>query len=835
MYTSVVVLVGIFVSGLLLRTGSVYAQEERGPEAILTGQVVDAESGDPLIGATVALWEYAEDDSTLVTGTVTDSSGTFEFDELPRDAFTLRVSYVGYESVQRTDTRPALAEGEGDLGTLALAPQPTETEGVEVTADRPAAQIQTDRTVYNTADRAVSAGGTARTVLENLPSIEVDVDGDISFRGNENVAIHVNGEPASLSGESLIGYLQSLPAGAVQRVEVIPNPSARYEPEGMAGIINIVLRRDVDAGWGGGLTLSGQRDANAKYGGSGSINATYQSGDWRLITSYSHRRDESEDTSERFRRIFASTESDEVERREEQSGLEDEYDLSHSVSAEIEHQWTDQTSLTLDNTLSYRTEDVEERITYRDEPNGDASPDRYARLIAEEQFDRSLDTRLSLNHDIVPDEHTVEAEVRYDWEIESESGTYREHPRNGNDILEDQLRSDEAEELNETEQDGSFELDYTRPLGPLTLETGYKGTFRRLDSDQLFQGRTSLGDPLEERSTNAFVFDEVINAGYGILKKEWEQFGIEGGLRGEHVRTNFDLESREEPFDNQYVSLYPSAFFNYSPNERRQMRLSYSKRVNRPGLWNINPLDDNSDPNTRWVGNPALDPEYIHSFEFTATQRWKVGSLSASPYLRHTVNEIEFIETLEDGVSVLRFENVASSTSYGTELIGTVHFGDRLQGTLSGNLYRVVTDASNLNSDLSEDALAISTRANLRSKLRDGLQLELSQFYRPAMDVPGGRRGRFLRTTLALKQDVFAGNGSLAVRVDDVFNTQSFEIRRETDIFYQESTIDWSTREVSLTFQYTFGNTPDDRGGRGRGGGDFGGGGAEGGMPPGGG
>jgi len=185
--------------------------------------------------------------------------------------------------------------------------------------------------------------------------------------------------------------------------------------------------------------------------------------------------------------------------------------------------------------------------------------------------------------------------------------------------------------------------------------------------------------------------------------------------------------------NSSYVSLYPSAFLTYKPNQKRQVRLSYSKRVDRPGLWDINPIEDNENPTFRERGNPGLDPEHIHSFELSLTQRWSMASVSVTPYLRRTVSEIEEVrreETINgEPVIVQRAQNLSTSTSYGTELITTLNFGDRLEGTASGNVYCSVTDGSNLTTDLSQDAILFSGRANLQAKLRDGLQLELSQYY----------------------------------------------------------------------------------------------------------
>jgi outer membrane receptor protein involved in Fe transport len=817
-------LYGLLGGALLFGVSSAHAQEQEGPTGSLSGQVIDEGSGKPLQGATVALWEDTASDSTLVTGTVTESDGRFSFSDVPVETYTLRVSFVGYQDQRFPDTRPSRT-GEGSLGTIRLAQEAEQAGEVEVTADRPAAQIETDRTVYNTSERAVSAGGSARNVLETLPSVQVDTDGSISYRGNESVAIHINGEPASLQGQSLVGYLQSLPAGAVQRVEIIPNPSAKYEPEGMAGIINIVLQRDIESGWGGGVTASGRADANARYGGSGSMNLGYRSEAFRFVTTYSHRRGGEEDSDTRFVEQFVSGQGNTLV---DQVGREEEFEQSHSVTSRFNYSITEMTSLNFEGTFSVRRDDSEGRNEeYRFTRDMNGTPDSTnVRLIQENSGDETVDGRLSFDHAFVEDEHMLEAQIQYDRDFEDGDNTYSNYALQPVDEL-GPRRSMESEEVGEDEQDGTLEVDYVRPLGGFDFETGYKGSYRRLESDRTFF-RRSDGRIIDQEQSD-FVFDEQIHAAYGILSHDLGDFGVEAGLRAETVNTIIDVIGDDE-VNTDYVSLYPSAFLTYEPSERRQARLSYSKRVDRPSLWDLNPIDDTENPTFRNQGNPNLDPEYIHSFELTGTQRWGGASVTVTPYLRHTVNEIEEIEqdTTINGRQVIlrRAENFSSSTSYGAELVTTFNWNERLEGTLSGNVYRSVTDGSNLSTDLSNDALTFSANANVRAELSDGLRLEFSQFYRPATDIPGGRMDRITSTELALQQDVFGGDGSLTFRVDDLFNANQFNVWRRTNNFYQESTFQWGAREYSLTFQYTFGADPDQGGERGGpGGGDYDGGG----------
>jgi len=794
----VVALLAVSVGGV----PSAFAQEE----GTVTGRIVAEDTGAPLEGATVALWSSTAGDSTLVSGTATGPEGRFVLEGIPIDAYALRVSFVGYATRYFPGTRPTAGAGT-DLGTIRLASETTQAGEVEVMAERPAARMETDRNVYDTGEEALNAGGTARSVLEGLPSIRIDMDGSISFRGSESVSLHINGEPASLDGQSLVNYLESLSANAVERVETIPNPSAKYEPTGMAGIINIVLRQDLEAGWNGGVTLGTERDANGQYGGNVSGNAGYQSGGWRLSATYSHRRDREEDADSRF---LEQLTDDGPNRLTDQVTREEEQDRSHSLNTRAEYTVSERTSLNLETTFSHRGDEETGATEYWEYQGAAAASnlqDRYARVTDTESLDRSVDGRFGIDHAFA-DDHSLSAQLRYDREFESEDGVYDVFGYANGTRLDDP-RAQELEAINEDEQDGSLELDYERTLSGIDIETGYKGTLRRLDNDQTFEG--------DERT---FTFDEQIHAAYGTVSRGVGDVTLEAGLRGETVGTTFDL-SGEGRTESSYVSLYPSAFLTYKPSQKRQARLSYSKRVDRPNLWHISPLEDNEDPTFRREGNPNLDPEYIHSFELSLTQRWGLGSVSVTPYVRRTVNEIERVqreETTESGerIVVSRAENLSSSTAYGTELVGTFNVGDRLEGRLNGSVYRSVTDGSNLTTDRSQDAILYSGRANLKVQVQDGLQLELSQFYRPGRDIPPqGRMDSFSSTEMALRQQLFGGDGSLTLRVDDLFDQTERNMWYRDDDIYQESSFQWGSREASLTLQYTFGSgSGNERGGR---------------------
>jgi hypothetical protein len=350
------------------------------------------------------------------------------------------------------------------------------------------------------------------------------------------------------------------------------------------------------------------------------------------------------------------------------------------------------------------------------------------------------------------------------------------------------------------------------------LEAGYQGELETERNDQLFEVLDMETDAFLTEDVSVFDYEENTHAVYTLLTRPIGNFEVKAGARAEQAITTFTLPSRDESYDNNYFSIFPSAFLTYKPNEQYQARLSYSKRVRRPNSWQLNPIDDNEDPTFRRIGNPQLGPEYVHSFELSLTRKWTPATLSVTPFYRRTVNEIERSQTLSpDGVTTLTFENFASSFSYGLEVVTSLQMEEWVRGNVSVNANRVVTDGSNLTTDLSNDAMEYSGRANLTFSIGPGLNLQLSQWYRAPMDIAGGEIGAMMSSEVGLQKRLFDGRGSISVRANDVFDAMNFDIERRTNTFYTQSTRDWSQRQIMVTFSYSFGQDSNQRGGRGGG------------------
>ena len=792
---SLVVLLGLLVP--------MPAHAQNAADGSVRGGVVDAESGDTVPGASVAL--HAASDSALVTGATTQQNGRFTIPGVPAGRYFLKVSYVGYETATVDDVQ--VQSGALNVGEVALQQRAEQLENVEVTAERQYMQVEAGKTTYNPQNQPVLAGGSGLSVLDNIPSIQIDISGNISYRGNQGVAIHLNGSPTPLSGEALTSFLEGLSAGDIERVEVIPNPSAAYDPEGTGGIINVVLAEGAQDGWGGGLSASA--DTRGRY--NGSANTQYGHGPWTLYTTYSARYDQEEETGFRYRenRYLDPTTYLEQDRSQEESGL------SNSFHTSLDYVPSEADQLSLSAVVSHQSEDGAERAVFS-ELDGDRDlTRRYDRETTTDETDFSMDYELEYTHAWEPRTHEFSLEAEFETDRETQGETYRQHvlplddPSDAEGTLADRQEVDERVH----EREASVEADYQRALGEkFDLEAGYDGSFEWQDSNYDSRSLNEAGVlTTDENLNNTFTYAEQTHALYGTLDGEHGDFSAQLGLRAERALTRFEQQTLGEHFNNNYFSLFPSAALTYEPGERNTFRASYSKRVRRPSTWQLNPFGSYDDPTFRRVGNPNLTPEYTHSFELSYTRLGDTYTVSLTPYYRYTVDEISWTEELTPGgVTILTFDNFATEDSYGAELVGSLTLGDTFKGNASVNAYKQVTNGSNLSSSLSSNALGFRTRASLSADLGWGIAMQASQHYQAPMDIPGGREGARFRTNVALQKKLLGDRLTLNLRARDLFGAREEVVERLSDRYYREYTRQSDSRSMRLTLRYTFGGGGED-------------------------
>jgi len=774
----------LFVISLLAPTASGRQAAEVPRAASVTGRVVEATSGNPMPGANVILRRMA--DSTLVAGTTTDSLGRFVLEDLPLTSLQLTARFVGYTPVHRK-VEPE-AEAVTRIETLRMQASTESLDGVDVVGERGVLTTEGGKKVYRI-DRSQTnlAGKSTADVLRDLPSVRVSRDGAVSLRGQSDVRLFVNGQPMSLSGKALGQYLRSLSARNVQRIEIDTNPSARYDPEGTAGIIHIVLDRGTGSGWNGSLSVVGGTNRNAR----GNANVGYRSQRWTAHGTYGYNRSPMDLRQSLTRR---DAQGDGPLRLDQVSDAE-AVRHGHTFSGQFDIDLTPSTALSLHSTGTIHRSDRVRSTTNAVTASGRRSDTQQSSL--------NLDERVSLTHTLGADDHQLTGDIRYQRSTRSQEFTDRARAAE----LAARRGLDE-----QTENRGDGSIDYRTPLGSATLEAGYDGTYRVVDREHdqtVLQAAPT--PPVRSGTDRSLEYRESIHAVYTTLSTSLGDWDVEAGLRAERV------DRRIEPFDasiseSHSYAFYPSASVTYSSSPIQSFTLSYSKRVNRPSTRQLSFAGLLDDPYERFEGNPDLDPETVHALELSFMQHIGPAMVTLTPYARRTVDAIDWrSRVVGDSLNVRTFDNFAGETSVGVELATSLRIGRTLRGTLGGNVFRANTDGSNLERQLSRDAVAVMGRASLRWTPRPNLDVQLSQFYRSPMDAGLGRMDAFYRTRLSVEQSFWQDRASVGLRVQDPLDTSDMRFVQSTDRFQETMINNWDGRSLSLSLSYRFGakNTQD--------------------------
>ncbi|HEU0077860.1 MAG TPA: TonB-dependent receptor, partial [Longimicrobiaceae bacterium] len=673
------------------------------PSGVIRGTVLDAATGSPVASASVGVWSAA--DSALVTGAVAGPDGVFRIEGLRPGSSYLKVGGLGYAAATPTVALTPQAP-QADLGQIRLAASAVALEGLEVTAERAAVSLAPDRNTYSARELA-PAGGTATDVLRGVPSVEVDGEGRLSLRGNPNVAVQINGRAAPMSGDQLAGFLQSLQASMVERVEVVPNPSAKYDPEGMAGIINIVMKQDADLGLSGGVMASA--GTGGKYNGSGNLG--YQKGRLTLFGSYGLNVDERESTGYNLLESLILP-SDFAFQRQDILGTVEV--LGHVLNTSAELRLSRQSSVSASLLFNDRSVSIDTDNDFLNLGVDQGVLGRRRNFTDNEGSDRNTDVALIYKRTVEPQRNDLSVELRFNRpDFWTTNLFVVDSLALDGSVMGDQPEMDRTR-MSAASNNLTFQADYTRGLGERTkLETGYKGQLRSLDNDYLLGSFSYPQDQwVRDGNSNQFQYDDQVHAVYGVVSQNAGRVDLQAGLRVERTASDFTLTGGGS-YANDQTNFFPSGLVSYNLSDTRQVKASYSRRIQRVPTQLLNPFAFHEDERNVMVGNPALTPEFTHALELGYQQSFPRGSLQLTPYYRRTEDAIRRTRTVgDDGVSVSTFANLATSETYGTDVTGSLRLGERFSGFGGFNVFQMETNGSNVTPGLNTSAFTWSGRVS---------------------------------------------------------------------------------------------------------------------------
>ncbi len=777
-----------------------YSQRNKDVVGSISGFVMDKSNGNPLESATIQVFKAK--DSTLITGGATDKAGFFKIENVQGGKYNVLVSYIGYNSVYRKEVMITGKEKDVDLGTVNLTFSTEMTDVIEVVTEAPIMTMEVDKKVYNVEKDIVSQTGSATDVLKNIPSVTVDDDGNVSIRGSGNIKILINGKPSGLFGGDDNTVLENIPASTIEKIEVINNPSAKYEAEGIGGIINLILKQNKGFGYNGNLSISS--GINDRYNINAGVNLKDEK--YSLSLNYSWRKFTMTGIGDGYRENFFS---DSLRFLDQSLDFNNKMQ-SHFLSAGFEYNFTKKHSLALTTGINFRDRERNAFEWSEFKNINNVINSLFSSRSIDDESGKNID--LSLVHRLLFEKKGQElsSSLSYsrntDDEVEDLTIQYFDANRNPLNNTPDLEKNDMNMKFNFV----TFQSDYVHPLSEDSkLETGLKLNYRNILADQTytyFDYINNIWAPDVARNNNA-DYTDYIPAGYLIFSNKYKNFSYKAGLRAEFTKVDFQIAQNNQNFSNDYFSLFPSLFLSQKLGKTDEVQLNYSRRINRPNMRFLNPFIDYSDPLNLRQGNPYLNPEYINSLEAAYVKYLDFAIVTASVFFKNVNDPINRYRTVDStGVSLTTFKNLGKTYNYGIEFISQASFTKWWNTNINFSYFKMDTEGNDGSKDFNNSTYSYTAKLMSNMAIPDLFDFQLSYNYMGRTVSAQGITEPFQSFDVAFKKDFFFKRLSLSLRISDLFNQQKFQFTTNGTGFISENMRKRDSRMAMLTVTYRFGN-----------------------------
>lgn len=752
-------------------------------EVEVTGKIVSETNNAPVEFATVSI--LSSEDSTFVKGDITDMAGNFTVSLQP-GAYIIKAQFLSFEDAFKEIQVPATVKSR-NIGTIRMSEDIERLAEVVVRGERTQMEMTLDKRVYNIGQDLVNRGGNAAQVLDNLPSVTVDMDGNVSLRGSSSVKVLINGKPSGLVGIGGTEALRQLDANMIERVEVITNPSARYEAAGMAGIINIVLHKEQRPGVNGSINLN----TGVPHDHGAGLNLNYRKSWFNLFGNYTVSYEDNPREGSSFQKF--SDYITNIDRQMNRRGTSNSFRIGSDFFI------NDKNTVTASAIYRISDDRMDTDVHYFDEGIGETWQSRTNRFNDESEDENVLEYSVNYTRKFSQEDHSLVLDVQYQRNSETENADISEV------TIADAVETTLQGYLNnEFQSEYLIQADYVRPLGEKSkFETGWRSSIRKIDNSYRVEEQNEHGIwlPLAQ-FTNDFIYDEKIHAFYALYGTEINKFSFQGGVRGEYTDVATVLEQTLEKNDNEYLHVFPSIHLTYDFDGKNSLQLSYGKRFNRPGFRMLNPFFSYSDSRNIRTGNPLLKPEFTDSYELGYLRTWKNGTFYFGSYFRHTTDEFDRIETKEDSVIFIYPINLSTENSFGFEANFSRELFNRLNLDGNANFFRAVSRGEWQGIDLSNETLTMMARLNAQLDLFDDYTFQANGFYMAPHSTTQGRQKSMYGMDIGISKDVFNQKGTLVFNVRNVLNSMKWRGETFGEDFYSNSVFQWRPRQYTLSFVY---------------------------------
>jgi outer membrane receptor protein involved in Fe transport len=762
----------------------------------ISGKVIENVGKQPVAYAAIVIKSTA--DNTTITGGITNEDGTFQIKKLPDGSYIVEVQFIGYKihqqqiSLSKDNRNP-------DLGVISLDEEAEELSGVEVVAELTTIEQRIDRKVVNVGKDLTTAGATASDIMNNIPSVNVDQQtGQLTMRGNSNVRVMVDGK---LSNVPVAQLLRQIPSTSIKSIELITNPSAKYNPDGMSGIINIILHKNSNIGFNGNLNTGLTVGEEAKF--NSSIDLNYRYGKVNVFGNFGNNIGKYVNDGYIYR----------IDENSEQVFNWLDNRKSKLFKIGVDFYLNDKNTISFFTNQNYfdgKSSGLTE-VTYYDDPLLNTNQIFYNNSNNHSQqynFDYKLEFK--------KEGHNIELEVDHNRFTNEEIADFKS---TGNTLYPDYL------DFVDTRRDQTIvNLDYINPIDSISkLEAGLES--RNFETNVAYSSTglsfTPDGDQIPTPDTD-FVYGMDIYSAYANFGQDYEKWSYQVGLRIEDVEVKADT-NQVRAFTDKYTELYPSGFVTYSPTEKNQFQISFSRRVDRPGLTQVNPIREWSTPLLSSYGNPTLVPQFTNSYELNYTRRLKNGSITTGIFYRSIKDEINravYIDRLDLNKLILTFDNFDDTSAYGVEVSGNYKLTKWWSFNASFDLYsqtqRGITESlqTDNNSATRDDIItqeieventAWNFRMNNSFKATKNLTFQLFGFYRGQNRTIQFEVEPMYFVNLGARYSFAQGKGTFSVNFNDVFNTMRFAVSGDQP-FEQIGEFKWESQTVFAGVSYRFGS-----------------------------
>ncbi len=769
-------------------------------KAIIKGKIIDKSSDQAMEYANISV--YSAKDSSLVTGGITNVNGEFRIGNINTGFFYVEANFIGFQKTRINNIKITPENKQIDLGTIPLEPSSQEIADVKVVGEKPRVEYQVDKKVINVGKDINSTGGTAVDALENTPSVQVDIEGNVTLRGSSNFTVFIDGRPSVLTGSDA---LQQIPSSAIENIEIITNPSAKYDPDGVAGIINVVMKKNIKSGFNGIVNaMIGTKDKQQL---DMTINQKTAKRNITLGADINNRSFSGSNSS--TRETYSDTDTTYLVKNGTRNFSRSGYELKAGTDLYL----SDLSTLSFSANYGY----------YKFDGGGQSNIHQYTSPATVDTFSVEQDPSTR-------DGHYVNGNINFQQKFNKE-GThklealgYYSH-RNGNDRdTENEFLADENYELttpakytlhirtndNSKEDEYRFQVDYTKPLGTNgKLETGLQSRINRSNEDYLFEAYDDATFSWVKDNTFSSIMDfkRDIHAAYVTVSSKLGPLEYMLGARGEYTNRKTELAQLDEPYKLTRFDFFPSVHLSWNLLSNDQIMASYSRRIDRPSGRDLDPFEEYRDQYTIRTGNPDLEPEYTNSYEAGFIKRFGTSFLSLEAFSRKTNNLITHQSTLgDDGILYETTINLNHDNSLGGELMGDISFTKWLQTNSSISVYKYQIENESDGEDVLRTSTNVDGRISATVKFASDSRMQIMGMFRgPSVTSQGNRNGMFY-TNASFRQDLFKKKLSATLSMQDIFGTGKYQGTSSGTNFKNSFKFKREPRILMFTLSYKINN-----------------------------